>query len=544
MTHPFPLPPVGPSEAAPIPVAVYMRVSSDDQRDRETIRTQRDTIERYLAYSPQYCVTAWYQDDGVSGTIPLEQRPQGRRLMAEARSGSIRGVIVTRGSRLGRDEVDQLVVYRMLKQLGVELIGVSEPLNDETMFGFNVIMNGAYRRQFLADSARGMERAAREGRYCGGIVPRGYRVVGEKQTARLVPNDETIIWGTWTEADLIRKMYHWVVDDEWTCRRIASHLNDLQVPTAYVRDGRGVRGKRTQGYWRAGHVRNIIVNPVYRGDLHYGRRSTKQGREVIVAQVPGIVSPELWHAAQAAFSRHRIMPQRPQGVYPLQGLMHCAGCTLRYTGARGREGVVWYRCGGHHPERGRFEGKCRSKAVKGEWIEGALKADVMAWLREPGELLERLQNTTPEPGENSEADLRHGLQAQLDALSAREEKVVRQNLADRITDDLLDKLLGEINAERAKLTRRLAELEPAPEAAEVVELPEDLRERLAARLEVGFTDDEWKELFRLLVKQVVVHTLIDEAGNKRLRVVVEYRFPRPLGVAPTSTGTDSSRSPA
>ena len=46
-------------------------------------------------------------------------------------------------------------------------------------------------------------------------------------------------------------------------------------PPPISRDGRGVRGRRTQGLWRSGHIRNLVVNPVYKGLLQYGRRSSR-----------------------------------------------------------------------------------------------------------------------------------------------------------------------------------------------------------------------------------------------------------------------------
>ena len=169
-------------------------------------------------------------------------------------------MIVLRASRLGREEIDLLTTYNLFVDLlGIELIGAAEPLGDRTMFGFQSIMAGYARRLFLADSARGMERAAKEGRYTGGIAPLGYRVDGRRQTARLIP-DETIIGGNWGAADLVRRIYHWLGVDERSCRWIAHELNLLGVPTSYDRDGRGVRGKRTQGLWRPGRIRNLVVS--------------------------------------------------------------------------------------------------------------------------------------------------------------------------------------------------------------------------------------------------------------------------------------------
>lgn len=139
------------SEQQRIPVAVYMRVSSDDQRDRETIKTQREAVERFLQAHPEYQAVRWYADDGVSGTVPLAKRPQGRLLVSDAHAGLFAKIIVYRASRLGREEEDLFRIYNFFEALEIELVGVMEPLNDRMVFGFQALMESNYRRKFLAE---------------------------------------------------------------------------------------------------------------------------------------------------------------------------------------------------------------------------------------------------------------------------------------------------------------------------------------------------------------------------------------------------------
>jgi DNA invertase Pin-like site-specific DNA recombinase len=76
-------------------VALYLRVSSEEQRNRETIEIQEEFLQ-------QFCdllgleVAEIYKDDGVSGTIPLHERPAGRRLLEDARQGKFRTVLLGR----------------------------------------------------------------------------------------------------------------------------------------------------------------------------------------------------------------------------------------------------------------------------------------------------------------------------------------------------------------------------------------------------------------------------------------------------------------
>lgn len=118
-------------------VAVYERVSSDAQREKETIKSQADCNDRLLAARSDYFVSGRYRDDGVSGSIPLSQRPDGARLMADAMAGKFDTVMVTRADRLGRDAVDLMQVRAFFESLGIQLLGSVEPLDDE--FGYDML---------------------------------------------------------------------------------------------------------------------------------------------------------------------------------------------------------------------------------------------------------------------------------------------------------------------------------------------------------------------------------------------------------------------
>ena len=156
----------------------------------------------------------------------------------------------------------------------VSLRATDENIDDPFYFDIHAVIAANERRKFLERSAEGMNRAAKEGRYTGGIVPLGYSVSGDRGFRRLVPDDSPM-WAGLSAADVVRRIYDHLAVDGWSCVRIATEFNSLGVPTSYRRDGRGVRGKRTQGLWRSGRIRNLVVNPVYRGVLQYGRRSSR-----------------------------------------------------------------------------------------------------------------------------------------------------------------------------------------------------------------------------------------------------------------------------
>ena len=68
----------------PLRAALYARVSTDDQRERQTIDTQTGALRNFAPHWDMTIVDE-YLDDGISGTIKMEKRPEGARLMEDAR---------------------------------------------------------------------------------------------------------------------------------------------------------------------------------------------------------------------------------------------------------------------------------------------------------------------------------------------------------------------------------------------------------------------------------------------------------------------------
>jgi site-specific DNA recombinase len=64
-------------------VALYCRVSTEDQAERGTIQNQQEFL-RGFATLYGLAVVDEYVDDGWSGVLPVGERPDGRRLTEDA----------------------------------------------------------------------------------------------------------------------------------------------------------------------------------------------------------------------------------------------------------------------------------------------------------------------------------------------------------------------------------------------------------------------------------------------------------------------------
>jgi predicted site-specific integrase-resolvase len=104
-------------------VAIYARVSTEEQRERQSIDTQKEFGAKYTDLH-ELRVHRVYADDGVSGTIPLEKRPEGSRILVAARRGEFNQLLIYKLDRLGRDTRLILNAVAELEKHGVRVRSV------------------------------------------------------------------------------------------------------------------------------------------------------------------------------------------------------------------------------------------------------------------------------------------------------------------------------------------------------------------------------------------------------------------------------------
>lgn len=520
-------------------VILYARVSTDDQAERGTQLPQQDELRRAATSAGDVQIVAELFDD-VSGTVPFRERRGGGEIYRKAELGLIDEVWVYRYDRLGRDDIDPLLVRRDLGRLGVTVFSLTEGLDSDFIYHIRIAVAAEERRTILQRTKAGMDRAAREGRYTGGIVRFGYRVEGTSNEARLVPADEVVIAAGMTEAGVMRHIYQRLGVDGWSCWDVAEELNALGVPTTYQRDGRGIRGKRTRETWTPGGVRNKVKETIYRGELQYGRRA-KKPREVITAEVPAIVSAELWQAAQETLKKNRSRATNTDRVYPLQSVIRCGHCGHKYTGSWIHQ-ASWYRCNGALRRLLGLEQGCSGKMIKGAHLEPLIWADIERWLRDPGSIIEELAEEAR--GTDPEAEVRRERERLADAIAQRKserQRLLKLYMRQSISEEEFDAEAGPLDQAVAGLEERLRGLLPAEESLPEVNIPLELLAALRQRLDAGLPPKAQQEIVKLLVRQVTLYTETGEDGKRRVRAVVEYGFPAPeqKGVVHVSTGTGS-----
>jgi DNA invertase Pin-like site-specific DNA recombinase len=104
----------------------YLRVSGKGQLDGDGFTRQNKAIADY-ALANGISVIETFEEQGVSGTKELDDRPALQNLLAALKEGDAKIVIIEKLDRLARDLMVQETILSDLMRQGFEIISVCEP---------------------------------------------------------------------------------------------------------------------------------------------------------------------------------------------------------------------------------------------------------------------------------------------------------------------------------------------------------------------------------------------------------------------------------
>lgn len=293
--------PSAPDGATLIPVAAYVRMSTEHQQ--YSTENQLDRIKEYAARRGMEIVRV-FADDGKSG-LSIKHRDSLRRLIAEVESGkaAFQKILAYDVSRWGRfQDADESGYYEYIcKRAGIAVHYCAEQFENDGSPTSNIIksvkrsMAGEYSRELSTKVFQGACRLIQLGFKQGGAAGFGLRrmlidqagkqkgvlKIGEHkslQTDRVV-----LVPGPDWEQEVVRGIYRSFVTEGKTEGEIAEALNTRNILTDFGRP------------WSRGTVHQVLTNEKYIGNNVYHRTSFKLKRKHVVNP------PEMWVRAEQAF---------------------------------------------------------------------------------------------------------------------------------------------------------------------------------------------------------------------------------------------------
>ncbi|UCH51229.1 MAG: recombinase family protein [Chloroflexota bacterium] len=459
--------------------AIFCRVSTDNQEKEGTsLQTQ---LENCLAYCQQKGYEAAYRFSEPYSGLSLE-RPELDRLRELVRNDVIDIIVCYSLDRLSRDPVHGVIITQELDKHDVALEAVTETI-DSTEVGKLITYIRGFASKLEAEKIRERTMRGRKARAQQGRVPVGgysklygydYIKVSEANGGRRVLNEN--------EAQWVRQMFDWLVNDGMSCRAIAVKLNSLQIPTKHG------------NCWSRKVVHQILSNVAYTGVTIYHH----QGEPVELSNItPPIVDRTLFGLAQQQLRTNFEKAKRNmRRQYLLHGHIRCRQCGRPYsthiTNQRTKHKTYKYRryicCRNVRAPDGFQVNRCYNKGWAADKLEALVWTQIERILADPKLIIAEIEKKQRRVGDIShlQTEVRQ-IERRLKAID-REQTQLLQWAIKGFPEDMVEMENRKLNSKRESFKAQKAELEHKVKASQeaAISLPklehfvELVREKLSA----------------------------------------------------------------
>ena len=346
-------------------VAIYVRVSTLHQIDRDSLPMQKQDLLAYakLMLGTEDCVI--FEDAGYSGKNT--DRPKFQEMMSQIRAGVFTHLLVWKIDRISRNLLDFAAMYNELKELGVVFVSKNEQFDTSTAMGeamLKIILVFAELERNMTSErvTAAMISRANNGLWNGGRIPYGYDY--DYDTHDFTPSE--------TEAPIVQ-LIHDLYEKERSLIRESRILNS--------------RGYRTRAgnEWSPVSLHIILHNIFYCGDYRYNvlkdgdRHKVKDESEWITVENhhPPIITKEQkeriisildMRSKQYCSGRRRDSGRR---THVFGGLVICGSCGSFMVNSAGNKkdwSYTRYRCPSKQKSAAICTGKSTSDPVIGEFV--------------------------------------------------------------------------------------------------------------------------------------------------------------------------------
>lgn len=329
--------------------ADYARISREDgdKEESDSIGTQFDIIDDYIAHNDDITFIDRYSDDGWSGTN--FDRPDFMRLMEDIKKGKINCVIVKDLSRLGRNYILVGQYLEMIfPMLNIRFISVNDRIDsikdpasiNNALVSFKNVMNDEYCRDISNKVRSSLDRKRSKGEFIGSFASYGYMKD---------PDDHHHLIVDPVAAEVVKNIFDWFLQG-MSIIGIAKRLNHMGIPnpSAYKRQC-GLNYKHPAGQldsaWPDSSVKRVLKNRLYVGDMVQNKNRTKSYKVQVSVAVPeenwvivpnmheAIIDREKFETVQQLLMRDTRTSPGINHVSIFAGYIRCADC-LRAMGKK------------------------------------------------------------------------------------------------------------------------------------------------------------------------------------------------------------------
>ncbi|MBQ2663575.1 MAG: recombinase family protein, partial [Clostridia bacterium] len=319
-------------------IVIYARYSSDAQR-RDSIKQQVDECTKYAEKNDMNIVKV-YKDEAKTGRN--DDRDDFQRMLRDSRHKTFDAVLVWKFDRFARNMRDALNNEHILEENGVKVISATELIPDGAI-GIIVKavllgINEYYSVDLSEKTQRGSSANAQLGKFLGGTVPFGFKIVDREYTV----DEET--------APYVKKIFSMYASGV-SIVNICQYMNE-----------RGIRSSLGAKF-NGNSLHHMLKNERYLGTYIY--------KDVVIPnRIPKLIDKSLFDDVQKVLEQNKKNPARKRAKedYILSDKLFCGHCKdkgieekmVGHSGNADRK-YCYYKC--------KNEKNCGKKMVGKQFIE-------------------------------------------------------------------------------------------------------------------------------------------------------------------------------
>lgn len=516
--------------------AMYTRVSSERQKEAQTIESQVVTLKEFATKNGYSIPEEWiFRDNGYSGASLI--RPGLEALRDIIAGGEIEAVFVHSPDRLSRKYSYQVLLLEEFSGEGVEVKFKNSPQantpEEQLLVQFQGMIAEYERAQIMERSRRGKRHKAR----CGivnvlGGAPYGYNYIKktELQPAYYEINPK--------ESSIVCKVYDLYTKEWQSMGSMTKWLNSHQVPT-----------RKGISPWERSTVWAMLRNRAYIGRACFGK--TKQGKrkifnrlsrkkgiysvdantaidaprnEWIEIPVPALIDIDTFEIAQNRLKENiRFAARRTREPSLLQGMLVCHKCGYAYyrTATRtSKHKIYYYRCLGSDNYRYQNGRICESKPIRQDYLDNLIWDQILHLLENPTLIKNEIEKRIEKSRNTSVSRKRKTL---------LEKEIVRvqngtKNLIDAYQESLLS--IQELRKRIPELKKREKVIQKELHSLEMAEAQEEMYFRIMRNMNVFLKDMiDKSNTLTVIDKQKILRSIVKEIYIDKETIQIIHSIP-------------------
>ena len=339
-------------------VAIYIRVSTHYQIDKDSLQVQRRELIAYAQMVLGIQDFVIFEDPGYSAKNT--DRPDYQKMMDRLRTGEFSHLLVWKIDRISRNLLDFANMYQELKNLGVTFVSKNEQFDTSSAIGEAmlkiILIFAELERNITSERVTAvMLSRAENGQWNGGRIPYGYDFDKKEKVFSLNPIEN--------------KIYNLILD-------LYEQYQSVLYVTRYLND----QGFRTRSgkEWTTTAVYKILTNVFYTGDylynVHKGGKGTDKRSDAewvrIEAHHVASVSYERFDRIQFILKRNKRggVPEGEtyikKNIHVFGGLISCGKCGSNMSATLDRRRADGWRPSIYGCSKRRHnDTKCRNKYI-------------------------------------------------------------------------------------------------------------------------------------------------------------------------------------